>query len=541
METSDISLRRLVSQTEAQTLLASFASLMPGQLAAVLDGDGKPVAHLGASALAEEWSVRVWTALQFRPVDEQADQPVCLEDAVCYPLFVDRQYLGWLVVENAAPVGAAMHSTLALLLKERVEKRRLARETLDRYREVNLLYRLTERFGVSLDTGEILQIALDEAKRVIRASSGIVWLTGMVSKPGDPPACFGPLAETRALEMLLRRLLPDDSNLTNANIATNVEDGEGVLATVMYSPLRVQGAFLGVLVLGKGAGQPEFTAGEQKLLQALVGQAVSAVEKAELHHQDLQHQRIAQELAIGQRIQRSLLPKNMPALPGWEFAASYQAANQVGGDFYDIFPLPGETDCQEVLRYGLTIADVSGKGIPAALMMAFSQGILHTAAFARTRPGDVLYQTNQSILQSSHSGLLLTAFYAVLDPCTGILTYANGGHESPVLYRAATADSQGLDCGRSLLLGALRGHSFREYEIQMAPGDLLLLYTDGVTEARDASGAFFAEERLYAVVSQYAGYGCSELLTALKEALTEFTVSEMQADDITLLALRRLS
>jgi len=183
---------------------------------------------------------------------------------------------------------------------------------------------------------------------------------------------------------------------------------------------------------------------------------------------------------------------------------------------------------------------VSGKGIPAALMMAFSQGILHTAAFARSSPADVLYEANRSILQSSHSGLLLTAFYAVLNPCTGILSFASGGHEPPILYRAATTDCQELNCGQSLLLGAWRESSFKEFEIQMEPGDLLLLYTDGVTEARNSTGAFFPEERLCAVLSENAKYGCSQLLVALNEALTQFMENFAQSDSITMLALRRL-
>jgi sigma-B regulation protein RsbU (phosphoserine phosphatase) len=212
----------------------------------------------------------------------------------------------------------------------------------------------------------------------------------------------------------------------------------------------------------------------------------------------------------------------------------------VGGDFYDLFPLPDETGCRDVLHYGLAIADVSGKGIPAALMMAFSQGILHTAAFAQPGPDGVLFHTNQSILQSSHSGLLLTAFYAVLNPCTGGLCYANGGHEPPILYRAATADCQDLNCGQSLLLGARREQPFAAYETQMHPGDLLLLYTDGVTEARSQTGEFFAEERLNTLITQHARDGCAALLNALNQALEEFKEGTPPSDDITLLALRRV-
>lgn len=545
MERAEISLRRLLPQAEAKQLLASFASLMPGQLAAVLDANGHLLAQQGASP-AKDWPDGIWLTLQISPTGDLEGQPAYLDGVIGYPLCVERQTLGWLVVDALARAGAALQSMLVLLLKERIEKRRLARETLERYREVNLLYHLAERFGSSLEVGEILQIALSEARRVIPASCGIVWLTGAAALPRAQAAYSGSLEETQALENFLLKLLGETPNISMPNIVTDLGEPGSTLASVMYAPLRVRGALIGVLALGKTGEQSEFNAGEEKLLLALAEQAAGAVEKAELHQQDLDHQRMAQELAIGQRIQRSLLPRSMPVIPGWEFAASYQAANLVGGDFYDIFSLPGETGCEAVLRFGLTIADVAGKGIPAALMMAFSQGILHSAAFSGSTalswpaPGDVLYQTNQSILQSSHSGLLLTAFYAVLDPCTGHLSYANGGHEPPMLYRAATGEYQELICGRSLLLGAQRGHRFAEFEVQIAPGDLLLLYTDGVTEARDPAGAFFGEEHLCTVLAQCAGASCSELLASLNQALTQFTAGAAQSDDITLLAIRRL-
>jgi len=534
-----LSLKRLLPRAEAKQLLASFTHLLPGDFAALLAADGSQVGQQGSAGLPDGWPACAAKTLPGDAAGGPPDRPTSLDGAAFYPLVVDGQRLGWLVVDRPSPAAAALQSLLRQLLSERAVARRLARETLARYREVNLLYRLAGRFGASFDVDEILRLALAEAQRLIRADCGLVWLAD--GQGQAQPVEFGPPETVRALEIFSGGRLQTDPLLSEPAIVTGRDNlGEG-LAAVLYAPLRVRGDLLGLLALAKTAGQPEFSAGDEKLLAALGGQAAGAIEKAMLHRQDLQHQQIAHELAIGQRIQRSLLPKHMPEIPGWEFATCYRAANQVGGDFYDIFPLPGETDCGGISRYGLAIADVTGKGIPAALMMAFAQGIMRSTAFVRPAPGDVLSQANQSILQSSHSGLMVSTFYGVLDPCIGDLSYASGGHEWPVLYRAAAGECQALFSDQSLLLGIQANHRYLEFTTRMEPGDLLLMYTDGVTEARSPGGDFFTEERLYTLVTQYAGQGCSVLVAALDEALKQFTAGADPSDDITLLAIQRMS
>jgi sigma-B regulation protein RsbU (phosphoserine phosphatase) len=537
MKIKEIPLQRLLPIEEAESILAAFTGLLPGNTAAIFDMEGRCLAWVGPESRFFESlpdPVLAW-------LTEAGDyQPYLLEDAACYPLKLDQRCLGCLVTKTPAPAAAALQNSLALLMKNAFEKRSLARETLERYREINLLYHLAERFGASLDEGEILQIVLAEARRVIPAVCGVVLLREAATDPMGMRASFGDRNNTRAVESLLEDLVRQNPMLRSPNILTNLGNPDRALETVLYAPLSIRAGFSGLVAVGRYAGQPEFTAGEMKLLLALAGHAAIAVETAWLHQQELQHQRIEQELLIGQRIQHSLLPKSMPVIPGWELTVRYQAASRVGGDFYDIFALPCEMACLDTQCYGLTIADVTGKGIPAALMMAFTKGILHTAALAQASPAKMLLQANKAILQSSDSGLLLTAFYGVLDPCTGWLRYANAGHEPPIHYQAASGQLSELTGGRSLIMGALEEGLFSEAEIQLQPGDALFFYTDGVTEARNAAGEFYAEERLYAALAGLQNHSGVEVMDTIHQTIDEFSHGVQQSDDITMFLLRWL-
>ena len=205
--------------------------------------------------------------------------------------------------------------------------------------------------------------------------------------------------------------------------------------------------------------------------------------------EEVKRQRLEQELRIGRQIQRSLLPRRVPERTGWEFAALYQSAWQIGGDLYDFIHVPDNPD---ILH--LAIADVTGKGIPAALFMAFSRTILRTESRTNSSPAAVLRHANQAIVQDMESRLFLSAFFATLDTHQGRLRYANAGHDWPLWFRATTGQVEPLNVS-GLLLGVLPDVTPPEAEIELAGGDVLVLYTDGLTEARDKCGEMFGEER----------------------------------------------
>lgn len=523
-----IPLRRLLERETAETVLAAFAPLMPGAAAALIGADGRIVAGQG------EWP-RAGLA---EPLAQTAEGRVgIVGDARLYPLSAKSQWAGALAVRGVAPevVVSCLQRSLMLLLDQALEKRDIARETLDRYREINLLYRIGETIGASLDADEIPRLELAEASRVIEANVSAVLLPS-AGEGGDweVKASLGADGEVGVLQHVAQSLIAQVRETGRPDIVAQPPADGVSLEAVLCVPLKARERVLGVVLFGRRAGRPVFTAGDEKLALALARQAAIAIEKAWLHQQEIKRQRMEEELAIGRRIQRSLLPEACPTVPGWEFAAIYEAAHQVGGDFYDFFELPDQSG-----RQGLVIADVTGKGVPAALMMAFSRAIIRTEAMSGRNPAAVLERANRLIVQDNRSQLLLSAFYALLDTRGGQMVYASGGHDRPLWWRAATRECSELQ-SRSLVLGAFPFVALEERTIEVAPADLLVFYTDGVTEARAADGDMFGEARLRAALAAHPEGSAEQVLRTIVEAVKTFVGDTPPADDVTVLVVKRV-
>jgi sigma-B regulation protein RsbU (phosphoserine phosphatase) len=244
-------------------------------------------------------------------------------------------------------------------------------------------------------------------------------------------------------------------------------------------------------------------------------------------------QRMEEELAIGRRIQLSLLPRGCPQAPGYEFAAGYRAAREVGGDLYDFIAPPASPN-----EVHIVIADVTGKGVPAALYMAVARTLLHTFALEGHHPAEALRRVNQFIREDEATPLFLSAFYAVLDTDRHRLTYANAGHNLPALLRHA-GELELLE-SNGVLLGAFNGFAFEERSCIVEPGDAVIFFTDGITEARNPGGEFFDDERLEAVIGSRRWSSAEELVAAIVAAVDEFSAGAPQADDFTVVVVRRL-
>ena len=253
-----------------------------------------------------------------------------------------------------------------------------------------------------------------------------------------------------------------------------------------------------------------------------------------LMEEEVKRQRMEEELVIGRRIQLSLLPHGCPQVAGYAFAAGYRAAHEVGGDLYDFIVQPDNR-----ARVHLVIGDVTGKGVPAALYMAVSRTLLHTYALEGYSPGEALRRVNAFIREDAASPLLLSAFYVVLDADSGRLTYANAGHNAPIVRRAATGELELLE-SRGLLLGAFPTFVPDERTCALAPGDFAIFFTDGITEARSAAGDFMDDEGLEAIVRSRPWSSAEELVTAIISAVDDFSAGMAQADDFTVVVLHRL-
>src|SRR5215204_3872133 len=249
-----------------------------------------------------------------------------------------------------------------------------------------------------------------------------------------------------------------------------------------------------------------------------------------LKQEERERERIEQELLVARRIQQASLPKEVPELEGWKISPYYRPAREVGGDFYDFHLLPEG-------RLGVVVGDATGKGVPAALVMSTTCGMLQLAAQAlgSSSPGEVLRQVNEALVPSIPDNMFVTCFYAILDPKRGSLRYANAGHDVPYLHRSGVAEEMRA---RGMPLGLMPGMGYEEQEIVLDAGEAALFYSDGLVEAHHPNGEMFGFPRLQTLVAEHAQK--ESLEEALLEELYSF-VGEgwKQEDDITLLTLRR--
>lgn len=297
-------------------------------------------------------------------------------------------------------------------------------------------------------------------------------------------------------------------------------------------PLLADGLAIGALAVDMRRPLPA-SPDDVQLLQLMANQAALALETARLQEDARRQERLAEQLRVARQIQLSLLPADAPEVPGWDVAAAYRSAQVVGGDFYDYFYLPGSP-----LRLGVVIADVADKGIPAALFMALSRTVIRTSALGGRRPAAVLTRANSMIAGDSESDMFLTACYVTLDLTTGRIVVANAGHNRPFLHRANDGACMEIKT-RGLVLGAFEEITLEEREISLDLGDLILLYSDGVTDATDAQDESFGEERLREIVRDNAGLSAQALLDTILATIERFTGGAAQYDDMTLVAVRR--
>jgi sigma-B regulation protein RsbU (phosphoserine phosphatase) len=247
----------------------------------------------------------------------------------------------------------------------------------------------------------------------------------------------------------------------------------------------------------------------------------------------LSHQKVVQELALAGRIQASFLPSDTPYVPEWQLAATLVPTKETAGDFYDYIPLPNG-------KLGILIADVTDKGMAAALYMALTRTLIRTYAVEYDEQPELAFSAaNRRILTDTHSDLFVTVFYGIIDPVTGILTYCNAGHNPPYLLHAQNGDAVQALHRTGIPLGVYEDETWSQGIVQLIPGDTLVLYTDGITEAQNRQEKFFGKGRLLEVTQANLGRSAQEIQDALLTAVDKFVGTAPQFDDITLMVVVR--
>ncbi len=298
-------------------------------------------------------------------------------------------------------------------------------------------------------------------------------------------------------------------------------------------PLVSQGELIGVLSLGPRLSEQQYSADDRKLLENLASTAAPALRVAQLVREEEANiqarERYQQELRIAHLIQQNFLPREQPDIAGWTLSAFYRSAREVGGDFYDFIELDNG-------RIGVVIGDVTDKGVPAALMMASTRSVLRSVAARFDSPGTVLEHANELLCPDMPPKMFVTCLYAILEPHSGKLVYANAGHNVPYRRRIDCVDELKA---RGMPLGLLPGSKYEEKDVMISPGEIVLFSSDGIAEAHSTDGEMFGCPRIIDVVTHHAS--SADLRNEVLDSLHAFTGAEWdQEDDITMVVLDRL-
>lgn len=398
---------------------------------------------------------------------------------------------------------------------------------------------------------ELMDYLVHEIRRLLQVDACALLLPA----EGDPDhLCFTAATGWRTDPVAARRRVPADDRSGSGRVMRTqepivIEDvteeeisrwSVGWLSAEEFRsaaivPLIADGRSIGALVVD--TRRPRRMDEEAvRFLQVMANQAALALEKARLHQEEIQRNRLEEELSVARQIQLSMLPPSCPIIDGWQFAAYYRSARQVGGDFYDFFTVPVADG--EAQRLALVVADVADKGVPAALFMALSRTTIRNVAISDRTPAEALTRANEFILNDSQTDLFLSAFYALFTAGSDQLTYCNAGHNPPLWYQTDRDACRPLTAD-GIVLGVLEDVILSDAAIRVAPGDVVVFYTDGVTEAMNEEMEQFGVKRLRSAIAGSAAGAAEDVLEAIVAAVDAHTGEMTRWDDVTLVVARR--
>lgn len=306
---------------------------------------------------------------------------------------------------------------------------------------------------------------------------------------------------------------------------------EASIRSLVCVPLLIKSEVKGLFTLYNKKGGEGFFAEDQRLLGIITAQSAQVIENARLYEEEQTLLRMQQEMKLATKIQLELLPKHAPKLAGYDIAGKSIPAQSVGGDYFDFIAIDEK-------RVALCVGDISGKGLPAALLMANLQATMRSLSLTPSSVAECLGRANRLLHQSTDSEKFATLFYGVLDSETHCLCYSNAGHNDPFVLSLQSAPRL-LKTG-GIMLGLLPQRTFAEETIAFASGELLVIYSDGISEAVNVLDEQFGEERLLAVIKEDWQASAAELVERVLAAVQQHAGTAPQADDMTLMIVRRI-
>jgi len=311
---------------------------------------------------------------------------------------------------------------------------------------------------------------------------------------------------------------------------TTLRTGSAMLAPLLYGTQN-----LGVLAVAEGPMGMPFTVEDLKVFKGVAEQSAFALYNAIIYSEANEKKRLDSDLQVAHEIQRILLPSTAPEFPGFDIAGLNIPARQVSGDYFDYIRI-------DERRLGVAIADVSGKGVPASLIMAMCRSVLHSHATGNASPSDALKKVNRQLFPDIKEDMFISMAYVVIDSDTGVVTLCRAGHDAPLHYNAAEqvitkVKPPGMALG--IDSGAVFDRMAKDFEVVMTSGDVLIMYTDGITEALDAKGAEFGLTRMIQSIHVSASGGARTMIDRITDDVTSFIGPTPRNDDITLIAIRK--
>ena len=459
------------------------------------------------------------------------------------PILFEGRPIGWVIGIQDSKWIPCISTLLEYWANQEAEKRAVVADALDKYRELNLLYRLSEKLVASPQPGTIASMTLNEVCPLIQVSGGLVIIEHVDEMNRELLATCGDAdgfnIDASGPDNLVHRVL--ESGI--AEIGNNLYGRDYLIGrsdasiSILCAPLKTEKGVFGAIIL-IGDESKVFTAGDLKLVSAIAMQTAPAIEIAHLHQMELEKAVIERDLQTAYQVQSGLLPREMPRLDGWHLAAYWKPAREVGGDFYEFIPLPDG-------RFAIAVADVSDKGVPAALVMANTHSVLRAITTSLNEddlvtPGMLLSRVNTVLYDSIPMNMFITCLLVILDLQTGHIWFANAGHNLP--YKRSAEGVIELHA-TGVPLAVFPDITYDEYETSLGFGESLLMYSDGLVEVHDAQGEMYGFNRLYQSMGNHGGSAPLKgeaLIQYLLSRLDEFTGPDWeQEDDVTIVALDR--
>jgi sigma-B regulation protein RsbU (phosphoserine phosphatase) len=405
--------------------------------------------------------------------------------------------------------------------------------------ELSMLNELAREIGASRSTDAIMDRIIRRSLRSVNAAQAVITLVNEQSREPMKTLVRAAVTSSEHEQFHLNQNLLGWMHLHKRPLLSNSpstdERFRGItwdpsIRSILCVPLIVKTALIGVLTVYNKKNTTEFTEEDQRVITIIAMQSAQVIENARLYEEETKLKDMEEEIRLASRIQMELLPSAAPAIAHYDIAGRSIPARQIGGDYFDFIAVEGD-------KLAVCLGDVSGKGLPASLLMANLQATLRSQTLLNVAPREGIRRSNRMLYKSTDPEKFATLFYGILDLATHKLTYTNAGHENPFLFGPGGPPAR-LETGGTVL-GVVETFDFDEATVDLVPGSVLVMFSDGITEAFDAGDTQFGEKSLADVIAKHRHESSEALINHIVSAVKTHVGDAPQGDDLTLVVIKR--